>query len=685
MNKKRCSNRNPWHKQSRWLAILALVAAAMLGWPLPSYSAVPDWLREAARAPLPKYPDDVNAVVLLEDQVTTVNSSGEIKTLYRTAIKILRTDGRKRGTVRVYSDDETRLTYLKAWSLAANGQEYEVKEKDAVETTFASEWALYSDMRIKLLTIPDSEPGSVIGYEYEQRRRPYIFQDVWSFQDDIPVRKSRFDLVLPAGWEFDTFWLNHAAEKPQSVGDNHWAWEVSDLPAVEDEPAMPDWRAVAGRMAVTYFGRGNGAKGSSQATWAGIARWYANLSQGRRDLSPEIQQKVAELTSTAKTKFEQIQALASFVQREIRYVAIEIGVGGYQPHPAREIFADRYGDCKDKATLLSAMLHSIGIDSHYVLINANRGVVEPSLPSALVFNHVILAIQLPADVPTSNLYARRNDPRLGTLLFFDPTDSMTKLGYLPASLQANYGLLVTGEGGELVELPLLPPALNRLFRVAKLRVTPSGDLAGSVEEIRWGAPETARRAQLLGAPEAERQKKLEDFLGGFLGSLVLQSSKVENLNSFDQSLVVSYTFLAKNYAKRAGNLLLIRPRVLGEKAMDLNQEKGKERKYPVEFDSTSLETDMFDIAIPSGYQVDELPAPLDIKSPFGQYTTKIGFQDNVLKYQRTLQISNVAVPPDRVNDLKKFFSEIDADERSSAVLKEVTTGAPAAPPAASKP
>ena len=103
----------------------------------------------------------------------------------------------------------------------------------------------------------------------------------------------------------------------------------------------------------------------------------------------------------------------------------------------------------------------------------------------------------------------------------------------------------------------------------------------------WGAPDAARRAQLLAAPEAERQKKLEDFLGGFLGSLVLQSSAVENLNSFDKNLVVAYTFLAKNYAKRAGNLLLIRPRVLGEKALDLNQEKGKERKYPVEFDRTS--------------------------------------------------------------------------------------------------
>jgi hypothetical protein len=683
MNNKLCSNWILLRKPNRFLPALFL-AAVILGAPGFSFCGVPDWLRDAARVSLPKYADDVKAVVLLDDQATTVNPNGEIKTRYRVAIKILRPEGRRRGSVGVYSDSETRLTYLKGWCIPANGHEYEVKEGDAVETSLSGAGELYSDTRVKVLVIPAADPGNVIGYEYEQRRRPYIRQDVWSFQDDIPVRESRFELALPQGWKFDTFWLNHAAEKPEAAGENHWVWQLNDLPAIEDEPEMPAWRAVAGRMAVIYSGGGELEKGS-QANWASIGRWYANLSRGRRDVSPEIRQKVTELTANAKTKLAQIQALAGFVQRDIRYVAIEIGVGGYQPHAARDILVDGYGDCKDKATLLSAMLQGVGVESYYVLINTNRGVVEPNFPSALTFNHAILAIRLPADIPTESLYALHKDPKLGNLLFFDPTDSMTQLGYLPGPLQENYGLLVTQDGGELVELPLLAPSVNRLFRAAKLSLTPSGDLAGVVEEIRWGVPDAIRRAQLLAAPQAERQKKLESFLGSFLGGLVLESSHVENLENYDKNLVVTYTFLARDYAKRAGNLLLIRPRVLGEKSMDLTQEKGKERKYPVEFDSTSLETDMFDIAIPSGYEVDELPAPVDIKSPFGEYTSKIEFQQNVLKYQRTLQISSVEIPADRVDELKKFFSEIDTDQRSSAVLKEVTMEAPAVPPAASKP
>lgn len=684
MNNKPCSRRNRSLNGTSLLGLLLLVAGWLSGISC-ARAGVPDWLREAARAPLPKYPDDLDAVLLLDEQVTTINQNGEIKTRYRVGYKILRPEGRERGTVVVYFDNETRLTYLKAWTIPSGGHEYEVKEKEAVEASFPGGGILYQDTHFKILTIPAAEPGNVIGYEYEQKRRPYVLQDIWRFQDDIPVRRARFELNLPEGWEFDSFWLNHPVEKPRSMGGNQWVWELSDLPAVESQPAMPAWRAVAGRMAVTYFSRRGDAKGSRQASWAEIGRWYNQLADGRRQMTPEIEQKVKEVTATAQTPLEKIAALGAFAQRDIRYVAIEIGIGGFQPHAAQDIFANRYGDCKDKATLLSAMLHASGIESYYVLVNTSRGVVERDFPTALTFNHAILAIRLPEDVPTTTLYAVSEDSKLGRLLFFDPTDPLTKLGYLPATEQKNYGLVVTEGGGELVEMPLLPPTLNRLIRSAKLQLSPTGDLSGDVEEIRWGVPDVARRAQLLAAPETEQQKTLENFLGNFLGSLVLQGSRVGNLENYSQNLILDYRFLAKDYAKRAGNLLLIRPRVLGEKALDLNDSKEKERKYPVEFYSTSLDTDMFDIVLPPGYEVEELPPPVEIKSPFGEYRSKVDVAGNVLHYRRNFEIRSVLVPTSRVDELKAFFRQIDADERASAVLKQRAAQPPGDSPPAPHP
>jgi len=646
-----------------------LLGATLLACAFRAQAAVPEWLRATARAPLPSYPDDTSAVVLLNEQITTVNDNGEIKTLYREAFKILRPEGRQHGTVGVYFDNETRLTYLKAWSLPAKGGEYEVKEKDAIEASLPGAGVLYQDTRYKVLKIPAAEPGNVVGYEYEQKRRPFVLQDAWLFQSDIPVRRARFALRLPKGWEFRTYWLNHAVQAPRSEGENQSAWELENLPAVEPEPRMPPWRAVAGRMAVTYYPRHRDPGEQSLGSWQEIGRWYAQLAAERRHASPEIRQKAADLTTGAKTPRDKIRALASFVQKDIRYVAIEIGIGGYQPHAATSIFANRYGDCKDKATLLSTMLHEVGIASDYVLVNASRGVVDPEFPSMLGFNHVIVAIHLPAEVSTeSGLYTVADHPRLGRLLFFDPTDPFDPLGYLPESLQSNYGLLVTEDGGELVKLPLLSPSLNRLLRAATLKLAADGTLYGEVEEIRWGGPATELRAQLLSVPEAERKRVLESFLGIFLGGFTLKQSEVENLEKFDQTLVVHYGFVAPNYAKAAGDLLLVRPRVLGQKSEDVLERK--ERKYPVEFPATTLQSDSVEIALPKGYKVDELPPPVEVDIGTALYRSKAEVAGDVLRYRRQYQIKDVLVPVDHLDGLKKFFREVATDERASAVLKK---------------
>src|SRR5688572_6476283 len=217
-------------------------------------AAAPDWLRSLARVSLPSYPGEPKAVILFSEQITTVSDSGEVTTQYRQAFKILRPEGRDQGLVAVHYDGETRLTFLKAWSIPPSGQDYEVKEKDAVETSLFSE-ALYQDTRSKILRIPAPDPGNIIGYEFEQKRRSMILQDRWSFQREIPVRRARFVLKLPAGWEFDAIWSNYHGQEAQPIGQNKWMWELKNIPAIEPEPSMPAWRALEGQLAIKYHSR----------------------------------------------------------------------------------------------------------------------------------------------------------------------------------------------------------------------------------------------------------------------------------------------------------------------------------------------------------------------------------------------------------------------------------------------
>jgi len=638
--------------------MVAIVSFAVTGW-----ASVPDWLRAVAHDPLPAYKADTDGVVLLHEEVTTVDNNGEIHTIYREAYKILRPNARESlSRVMVWFDNETKLTYLKGWSITASGQEYAVKEKDAVEMNAAySEFV--TDAKIKVLMIPGGEVGSVIGYEYQQRRRPSVYEDVWAFQRDLPVRTSRYTLRLPAGWEVETHWSNHDEIKPaQSGGDS--TWEAKDIAAVEEEDYMPPHRAVAGRMQLHFFGPGHS---NSANDWKRVGDWYGELVRDRRDSSPELKKQVADLTSDSKTTMDKVAVLAQWVQKNIRYVAVEVGIGGFQPHAASEVYRQRFGDCKDKVTLLSAMLKEIGVNSDYLLIHTVRGFVRADSPSAVTFNHVVLAIELPPGTSTDGLLSTFVDSHKRTLLIFDPTDDMTPFGYLPAELQQTHALLVGANGTELIETPLLAPKTNSLTRSGKLKLQPDGSLAGEIEELRSGALGSEFRAQLLRAQESDRAKTIESLLGNNIASYQLTKAQVGSMRDVREPLFVRYNFTAPDYAKKSGNLMLLRPRVLGQKNWSIME--GNKRLYPVEYDEVSVQSDSFEIELPPGYEVDELPDPVDTVFDFGEYHSKVVESGNVLKYTRQFTIKQVIVPTNRLDDLKKFYRQIASDEKNAAVLR----------------
>jgi hypothetical protein len=609
--------------------------------------------------PLPAHDEKTDAALLYSEDVLNVQSNGKIKRLQRRAYKILRPDGRRFGTVRAHFDSDTKINSIHGWCVPAQGKDYEIKDKDALETALfgVQGGELMSDLKTKLLTIPAADPGNIVGYEIDQEVRPYVFQDVWAFQEvGVPVREAHYSLQLPAGWEYKAAWINYPEAKPSQAG-NQVQWVVSDIKAIKPENAMPPWSAVAGFLVISFVPPGGGTSRGFQS-WREMGSWEAGLEQGRRDASPEIKQKVAALTASARTQSARMQALAKFVQSDIRYVAIELGIGGWQPHPAPEIFTHRYGDCKDKATLLSSMLREIGVDSFFISINTVRGGATPDRPPMTRwFNHEILAVRLSDDVNDPSLSAVWEHPKLGRLLIFDPTDEWTPFGQLR---------------GELVKLPQLPASRSGVQRTAKLKLSPTGTLSGDFVETRFGDSGLWQRITLKSVTkETDRIKPIETLISHSLSTFQITKATVLNLNLTEQPFGYQYSLVAENYAKNAGNLLLVRPRVLGSKSSDLLETK-EPRKYPVEFDGPSRDMDTFEIALPVGYEVDDLPPPVDADYGFASYHSKTEVSGNALKYTRTFEVKELSVPLSKVEDLKKLYRIIAGDERSTAVLKPST-------------
>jgi len=655
------------------LAPLLLGVLATLAGPWrAALAGPPAWMQAQVGAALPEHDPDAPAVVLYSEISVSVQPSGKLRRLERRVVRILRTEGEQYAQVLTYSSAESRVIGMHGWCIPAGGKPLEVSDRDAQESGVIGipNWELVTDLRARHLRIPGGIPGSTVAFELEEEEQPYNLGDEWGFQSALAVKEARYSLELPRGWQFKASWLNHPEETPAIVAPNRWQWVVHDVPAIKPERQMPPLQAIMGRLTIALVP----SKGLDPGfqSWSELGNWYLKLTSSRREATPLVKQKTAELTAARQTLLGKMQALAAFAQNEIRYVAIELGIGGHQPHAAADVFLHRYGDCKDKATLLISMLKEIGVDSYYVLVNTNRGAISESTPAHLGFNHAIVAVQLPAALEDPTLLAVVTHPRLGRLLIFDPTDPYTPFGALRGPLQAGFGLLVTPTGGELVKLPQLQPDSSSLQRVAHLVLKEDGELSGQVQEIRRGDRAAgARSAAEASAREADQSKLIESLMGNSVPTYRLMRSVFENLRDPAVPFEWNYVFEADHYARASGELLTVRPRVLGSKTTELLETK-EPRRFDIELEGPVRDTDMFEIILPADYVAENLPPPVNLERSFGAYHSKTEFVGRTLRYTRTFEIRSVSVPVAQAGELKEFYRVILNDERMSAVLSKLS-------------
>ncbi|HYL69868.1 MAG TPA: DUF3857 domain-containing protein, partial [Candidatus Dormibacteraeota bacterium] len=284
-------------RRRRWrLATLTLAATLTSG--AAEAGGTPAWMQSLSAAPVPVHDERADAVALYSETLLSVQPNGKLRRVERAAFKVLRPDGAARGLVRVDYGAHSRITQMRAWSIPADGKPYEVGDRDVIESALPglADGALVSDVRSRLLKIPAALPGSIIGYEVEREEQPLLLADEWSFQDTVATREARYTLQLPRGWQYHASWFNHPEVAPVSGGVG-LQWTLSDLGAVKLEDDMPPWRGVAGRLWLTFTPPAGGS--DSFSSWRQMGSWYQELTRGRRDASPEIKQKVAELSAAS--------------------------------------------------------------------------------------------------------------------------------------------------------------------------------------------------------------------------------------------------------------------------------------------------------------------------------------------------------------------------------------------------
>jgi hypothetical protein len=399
--------------------------------------------------------------------------------------------------------------------------------------------------------------------------------------------------------------------------------------------------------------------------WAEVSRWATEIHDPQAAVDDQIAAKARELTANAKTELEKIQAIGRFVQN-LQYISIDIGVGrgnGYRPHPASQVLAKAYGDCKDKANLMRAMLKAIKITAYPVTIYlGDPTYVREEWASPEQFNHCIVAVRVSDETEAPTVIRH---PKLGRLLIFDATDESTPVGDLPDIEQGSLALVVAGDDGALLRMPVTPPEANKVERQAEVTLAPDGSITATVHERAVGQKAADFRREFRGQARPDYVKMIEGWVTrGVNGA---QVSKVEPVDDHEAGrFTLDVEFSATAYAQLMQNRLLVFKPALVSRRESLFL-TASARKQPIILEPNAY-AETVHIKLPAGFEVDELPDPLKLETTFGTYATTYEVKDGQLLFTRSMTLRAATIPADQYTAVRNFFERIRAAEQSPVVL-----------------
>ena len=627
----------------------------------------PPWLLDAAKAATPAFDvKDVSALVLRNEESVTIESDGRMVRTVRYALRILTKEGRQEAVARiVYQTDGEKVRDFDAWLIRKSGPAKSYGKKETIDMALADN-DLYNEARRKLIfAIDDSAEGDVFGYESVTEERTIFSQMSFRFQDDHPVVFSKFTLNLPNGWRAESVTFNR--DKIEAVvSGTSYSWELRDLAPNPYEAGSPSRSSLAPRLAVSFFpSQATATQIRTFSNWADVAKWMSEIEDPQMTVDDALAGKAKDLTAAATNEFERRRAISRYVQ-QLQYISIQIGTGkggGYRPRSATEVFAKSYGDCKDKANLMRAMLSVLRIQAFLVSITADDPTyVRAEWASPHQFNHCIIAVKVSDETKAASVVVH---PTLGRLLIFDPTDPYTSLGDLPEEQQGSLALIDHKDTDALLQMPVIPAELNRLDRKVNISLTPDGAIAGSLNEKTVGQAAVAERSRLRRLAASEYNQMIESWITR--GASGAKTAKIETKDDHQNGdFNLDVVFSAASYGQlMQGRLMVFKPAVVG-RLERFSFTDGK-RKHPYLIDATTY-SESVTIKLPAGFVVDEMPEPANLESAFGKYTANYEVKGDSLIFTRSLKLNRVTVPADKYETVRTFFGLVRNADQSPVVL-----------------
>jgi len=507
-----------------------------------------------------------------------------------------------------------------------------------------SNW-MYYDTRSYSVRFPSLQKGDVLELEYrispKSETNPFgpYFGSLIAFQNGLPQQLRRYVLIAPTSRALNIDAQRMpAAQVSTENGYSTFEWELRNVAPLPSEPRGPSLTEVAPYVTVSTF-----------ASWDDFGRWYAEMIAPQFELNTELRSKVAEIMAEKPDELSRIRGIHEFVLHNTNYVAMEFGVYSYKPYPVSLVYQRHFGDCKDKASLMIAMMRAAGIDAELALVRTRKmGDVSEHAMTLSVFDHAV------AYVPKYDLW-------------LDGTAQYAGFHELPLDDQGAMALTVDLDGtARLRRIPVTLPMQNYTHRVVKAEVQPDGKIVfnGSAYTRGEDAPGLRREYNI-----AERQRDtMRANLAQVYPSVRVDSVHVDGAHDLEHDVIVNFSGSLDTFAGQKSIELI--PSWMPHKyvnSLAALATRSQELQLPAPW--TTEEELHF--TLPDGANLEKMPVNWKYDTPYGTALIRYERRGRELVVSTSVQFRKLRIAPAEYAGFREFCQNVE-----DAFHKEVKVNFP---------
>ncbi|MFH0791203.1 MAG: DUF3857 domain-containing protein [Candidatus Omnitrophota bacterium] len=600
-----------------------------------------------------EYPQAGALILSVDERIEVTAENTQVSELHY-LVKILNERGKEEFSESHIDYDSTyeKVELEYARTIRPDGTFVEVGSRHIRDVSKYLNFPLYSNARVYIISFPEISEGAVIEYKLKvycsQLVNKKDFVIAYPLQASEPIIKADFELSLSQDKPIRINTINEkyndfsADLNPKIVQENKrviYTWHFAKIPQIIPESDMPPDVQINPAVIISTF-----------ENWQDIYNWWRGLARDKITPDSIIKNKVKELTENKVSDREKIRAIYNFVAQKIRYVAVEYGQAGYEPHNAADTFRNKYGDCKDKAILLVTMLKEAGFSAWPVLISTREYYnLNEDFPSML-FNHCIAAVSLE-----------------GRIIFMDSTAETCSFDDLPADDQDRRVLVIKEDGYKIELIPLYSAGHNLAKQEFAININKDETISGEKTISTFGIYDQSQRHWLLYTPPeliAEvLKKKIQDISIG----AALENYNIENLDNMNEPVKLNYTFSGPEYFTAAGALRIM-PQLA---SFDTSLVAKDKRRYAIDFTILDSKQTSFKIVIPDDFVVKYLPESVNEECPWLKFSAQYRRQDNQVIFQQDIESRKNIVTEEEYPDFKIFFEGLAKKVKQRIIFEKV--------------